>query len=338
MGNILIYGATGYMGKLCAKEMLEGGLRPILAGRSDRVREMAQRLGCRAATFDLKAQEEIQRNLKGVTLVANLAGPFEQTQKPLVLACLATGCHYIDIAGEVNEMRSAFAFSDEAQRMGIMLMPGAGFGVVPTDIAARMAKDLLPDASHLTIFFATKGGVSRGTLLTVLKNIDRPGVRRVKGELISAHPAESRSKFTVASQTFIGVYNPWRADLFTAGISTEIADIGTYSVFPGIVTQMMKGRLLWLRNLLLNRVLSFLPEGPSEQQLQQGKTYVMAAVTNGTVKKSVSFVGPEAYLFTALCLREIATNILRGSYAAGFQTPSYFGKALLDRIGMIEWD
>ncbi|NJR32646.1 MAG: hypothetical protein HC778_07270 [Chamaesiphon sp. CSU_1_12] len=144
--------------------------------------------------------------------------------------------------------------------------------------------------------------------------------------------------FAVAGKTFTGVYNPWRADLFTAGISTGIGNIETYAVFPGFVVQMMKGKLLWLRNLLLNSAIWFLPEGPSEKQLQQGKTYVMAMVTDGTVKKSVSFKGPEAYLFTALCLREIAANILQGNYAVGFQTPAYFGKMLLDRIEPIEWD
>lgn len=338
MNNFLIYGATGYMGKLCAREMLNAGMRPILTGRSDRVWDVANSLGCEAAVFDLEKQDEIQRHLKGVKLVINLAGPFEQTQKPLIQACLAMGCHYIDIAGEVKEMQSAFAFCDEAQRAGIMLMPGAGFGVVPTDIAAWMAKELLPDASDLAILYATEGSASRGTLKTVLQDINRSGVRRVKRELVVANPAESSATFTVAGKTFNAVYNPWRADLFTAGLSTGIDNIEAYAVFPGFVVQMMKGKLLWLRSLLLNYALGFLPEGPSEQELQKGSTYVMAIATEGEVKKSVSFRGPEAYLFTALCLREITANILNGNYAPGFQTPAYFGKRLLDQIGAIEWD
>jgi short subunit dehydrogenase-like uncharacterized protein len=143
MSNVLIYGAIGYMGKLCTKEMLKQGIHPILAGRSDTVRAIAQELNCQSAVFDLADRVEIERNL---------AGPFKRTQKPLVEACLATRCHYIDIAGEVDEMQSVFAFDEAAKRSGIMLMPGAGFGVVPTDIAAYMAKERLPDASSLTIY------------------------------------------------------------------------------------------------------------------------------------------------------------------------------------------
>jgi short subunit dehydrogenase-like uncharacterized protein len=339
INNVLIYGATGYMGKLCAKEMLKQGIQPILAGRSDAVCAIAQQLNCQSAVFDLADRVEIERNLTGMTLVVNLAGPFKGTQKPLVEACLAAHCHYIDIAGEVDEMQSVFAFDEQAKQTGIMLMPGAGFGVVPTDIAAYMAKERLPDASSLTILYATEGSVSRGTLKTVLENnISHPGVRRVDRKLVTAHPAESSADFVVAGKKFTGVYNPWRADLFTAGLSTGIDNIQTYSVFPGLIVQMMQGRLLWLRDLIVNRLLRFLPEGPSEQQLQQGRTYVMAIVANETEEKSVALKGPEAYLFTALCVREISAKVLNGHFAAGFQTPSYFGKALLEGIDHLEWE
>jgi short subunit dehydrogenase-like uncharacterized protein len=338
MSRVLIYGASGYMGKLCAKEMLKQGITPILAGRSDTVRSIALELNCQSAVFDLTDRVEIERQLADVTLVVNLAGPFKRTQQPLIEACLAAHCHYIDIAGEVDEMRSAFAFDDAAKQAGVMLMPGAGFGIVPTDIAANMAQKLRPDATNLTIFYATEGSVSRGTLKTVLENISHPGVRRVDRELVTAYPAESGAEFVVAGKKFAGVYNPWRADLFTAGLSTGIPNIQTYSVFPSVIVQMMKGRLLWLRDAIVNQLLRFLPEGPSEQQLQQGRTYVMAIATNATETKSVSLQGPEAYLFTALCVRSISAKVLNGNFLAGFQTPAYFGKALLDEIDRIEWN
>lgn len=337
MSKVLIYGATGYMGKLSARELLKHGIRPILAGRSDAVRAVAQELSCDYAIFGLDNRGELERALKGVSLVINLAGPFTRTQQPLIEACLANGCHYLDIAGEVDEMVSVYAFDEAAKRAGSMLMPGAGFGVVPTDIVACMAKSLLPAASDLTILYATEGGVSRGTLKTVLENINQPGVRRASGQFVTAYPAESRREFSVAGKQFTGVYNPWRADLFTAGVSTGIQNIQTYTAFPSLIVQMMKGRGLWLRDLIVKRLLRFLPEGPSAKQLQHGSTYILAIAANQTETKSVSLKGPEAYLFTALCLREITVNILRGKVAPGFQTPAYFGKALLDGIDGVTW-
>ena len=111
------------------------------------MRTIAQEFSCQSAVFSLDNPDAIQNALTDVFLVVNLAGLFQLTQQPLIEACLATGCHYIDIASEVEEMRSTIAFADSAQAAGVMLMPGAGFGVVPTDIVANVAKELLPDAT-----------------------------------------------------------------------------------------------------------------------------------------------------------------------------------------------
>jgi len=338
MHEVLIYGATGYTGRLCARELVRQGIRPILAGRSERVRALAEELGCRAAVFPLDDPGKIAASLDGVALLINLAGPFDQTQRPLIEACLRARCHYLDIAGEVEPMQAAYAFDQEAREAGIQLMPGAGFGVVPTDVAAYLASRELPDATTLRILYATEGGASRGTLKTVLRDIDRTGVRRVGGELVPAAPAESSRELSVAGKTFTAVYNPWRADLVTAWLSTGIETIETYSTFPGFVVQMMQGRLLWLRDLILRHLLRFLPEGPSERQLRRGSTSVVAIVSNGAEERSVAFRGPEAYLFTAYCLREITRRVLAGDVAPGFQTPSSYGKELLAGAPGIAWE
>jgi short subunit dehydrogenase-like uncharacterized protein len=333
MNNILLYGATGYTGKLCAKIMSENGMQPTLAARNSAVKDTANEFGCDFTIFDLEDQAKIRENLNDIDVVINLAGPFWYTQKALIEACIATKTHYLDIAGEVDEVRSAFDYQDEAEKVGIMVMPAAGFGVVPTDLAAVMAQSLLPDAKELIVAYATEGGASRGTLKTVLKNIDSSGFKRVEGTLIAAKPAESSLDFVVAEQSFSAVYNPWRADLFTAGESTNIPNIETYSVFPGFVVQMMKGKFLWLRDLILNRLINLLPEGPTEKELKQGATYVRAIVRNEAgEQRSVSVKGPEAYLFTVYTLIEITKRILSGEFEKGVKTPSYYGKELLTAI------
>jgi short subunit dehydrogenase-like uncharacterized protein len=54
-GTILIYGATGYTGRLIAKAASDKGARPILAGRNlDKVRRVAEPLGLSARAFDLR--------------------------------------------------------------------------------------------------------------------------------------------------------------------------------------------------------------------------------------------------------------------------------------------
>ena len=154
--------------------------------------------------------------------------------------------------------------------------------------------------------------------------------------MISAKPAFSDYVFTVDKQQFKAVYNPWRADLFTAGLSTGIPNIETYSVFPGFVVSMMKGKLGWLRSLMLNYVINWLPEGPSEKELKKGKTFVQTKASNSHESATVSVEGPEAYVFTAECVWVLTNELLKGTKHTGFVTPSTFGSALIEGIDKVK--
>jgi len=255
----------------------------------------------------------------------------------MIRACLARGVHYIDLAGQVSEMEAVHAFDREAKKERVMLMPGAGFAVAPMDIAAGMAADALPGAESLTICVATEGGVSRGTIRTMLKDIDRSGVRRVDGHLEDAAPAETEYTFHVGNRSFDAVLNPWRGDLFTAYVGTGVPNIETYQVLPDFVVRMMKGRMLWLRDLVLRFGMRFLPEGPSDEKLAGGRTYISVIASTGSDKKRIALSGSEAYLFTACCVREIAERVLSGDAPPGYQVPSIYGKSLLDGIEGVRW-
>lgn len=325
--KILIYGVAGYMGKLFTKRALKHRLPIILAARNAFLTDLPNRI------FSLDNELLVLENLKDVKLLINLAGPFSNTNKQLVAACIKSQTHYIDIAGEVPEFETVAQFHDAALQAGVMLMAGAGFGVVPTDIVANLAKQQLTDATHLKIAYHTEGGASRGTLKTVLKDINKTGVILKNGQFEPAMPASKSFSIQIEGKKLDLVYNPWRADLFTAQVSTSIKNIETYSNFPNFIVKMMQGKLLWLRDFMLKRMLNFLPEGPSEKQLQQGKTICYAEVTNAKGEKAnATIIGPEAYLFTAETLIVIAQNILKGNVKTGFQTPNIYGIELIKSI------
>lgn len=322
--NILIYGAAGYMGQLFTQYARQAGLPIVLGSKTPLTTTETHR------QFAINHAQTIQEQLHDIKLVVNLAGPFAHTQVPFIAACLQTGTHYIDIAGEAPEFAAAMHFDDAAKQAGIMLMPGAGFGVAPTDIAATLAQQQLPDATHLTLAYVTRGGVSRGTLKTVLKDIHKEGIQVVNGAAVKAAPAQSHFHFTAQGKTWRVVYNPWRADLITAIHSTGIPNVQTFSHFPVLVEQMMKGKLLWLRNIILHKLLPLLPVGPSAKQLQKGKTYVYAQVKNARAQQAeVLLQGPEAYAFTAQTLTRVSTLVLHNVWTPGFQTPSLYGKEIL---------
>jgi short subunit dehydrogenase-like uncharacterized protein len=337
--KILIYGANGYTGKLLNRIFLKDNIQPILAGRNPQIADLAQSFGLESRIFSLEQEEVIISQLTDVQILINLAGPFSQTNLPLAKACIAAKTHYLDIAGEVPEFESLYQLNDVAKTHNVMLMPGIGFGVVPTDTIAWYLKQQMPDAQQLTIAFATEGGVSQGTLRTVLKDLHKSGVKRINGSFTNSKPAEKKYKFQVANKQFMAVTNPWRADLFTTSLSTQIPTIETFSVFPGVLNFVMRNGS-WFKGILeskfLQNLITQLPEGPSEKELQKGKTYVFGEVKNAQNQLIKAYlVGPEAYLFTALTSLEICKAILLGKYKAGFQTPAQvFGLEIIEKLNL----
>ena len=151
-GTILIYGATGYTGKLIAKVAADHGARPILAGRNlDRVKAVAGPLGLAARAFDLRDPARIDAALKGVSVALNVAGPFSATSRPMADACLRNRVHYLDITGEIEVFEVLAARDAEARARGVTLLPGVGFDVVPSDCLAAHLKRQLPDAIDLKL-------------------------------------------------------------------------------------------------------------------------------------------------------------------------------------------
>ena len=344
--KLLIYGVTGYTGALISRMAAQAGVDHIAAGRTQaRVDRHAGACGVEARAFGLDSPAQLDQALADVGVVLNTAGPFARTAGPLVEACLRTGTHYLDLAGEVPEFEAVRAFDSRARERGIMLMPGVGFGVVPTDaVAAKLAAGL-PDATRLRIAFEAVGGVSRGTLGTLFHDIGRTGVRRRNGALVPARPAEEVRRIDLGDGGRIAVTNPWRADLVTAYWSTGIDTIDTYTVFPGPVRWLMRASRVtgWLmsRRLvqsLLSALLRRLPAGPDEQALSSGSTRIWAEVENADGARTTMRVrGPEAYVFTARTALDVAGRVLGGAAPAGFQTPVMaYGPDLLDRIDGVE--
>jgi len=147
-GRFLIYGATGYTGKLAAQTARSQGLKPILAGRDEtKTRAVAAMHGVEWRAFDLADTARLDAALNEVDAVLHIAGPFSATSKPMADACLRSGRHYLDITGEIAVFEALAGRDAEAKAKGVMLLPGVGFDVVPSDCLAAHVKRRLPDAT-----------------------------------------------------------------------------------------------------------------------------------------------------------------------------------------------
>jgi short subunit dehydrogenase-like uncharacterized protein len=332
--RFLIYGAYGYTGELIARRARERGLAPILAGRRPQpLEDLADELGLEWQAFQLESREIVERRLRDVDAVLLCAGPFSRTFRPVVEACLATRTHYLDITGEIDVFESLFARDEDARGAEVVLLPGVGFDVVPTDCLAAHLARRLPDARRLELAIEAEGGVSRGTALTMLENAGRPGRIRREGRLVDV-PAAWRTR-EVAFRGASGVSRrrcvtiPW-GDVATAFRTTGIPDVEVYAATSRAGRLALRaGRVLGpaltrfpLRHLVRWRIRSRDP-GPDAAARRRGRARIWGRVENASgVSRESWLETQEGYSFTALAAVASVERVLAGGVAHGFQTPA----------------
>jgi short subunit dehydrogenase-like uncharacterized protein len=328
--GLLVYGANGYTGELIARLAVARGLRPVLAGRNaDAVSALARELGLEARVFGLEDKGALARGLAGMDVVLHCAGPFAHTSRPMAEACLTARAHYLDITGEVAVFETLAQRDAAAKAAGVMLLPGAGFDVVPSDCLAAHLKRRLPSATHLALGLAMSGRFSRGTATTMIENLGRGGLVRQDGALVRV-PAGHKAReidFGRGPRTCVAI--PW-GDLSTAFHSTGIPNIEVFLAGPpSMPTVMAVSRALspLLRSApvqaLLKRRVRSGPPGPSAEARARGSSVLWGEVTDGTGGRAESrLTGPEGYTLTALTALAITERVLAGDAPPGFQTPS----------------
>lgn len=328
MKNFLIYGANGYTGALIAREAARRGLRPILSGRSqNKVEPLAKELNLTFRTFSLEDKKSLEYTLKEVDFVLHCAGPFSLTSERMVEGCLRLGKHYLDITGEISVFEAMAKRDEAAKQAGIMIMPGVGFDVVPSDCLARHLKNLSPSAIDLTLAFYGVGRISHGTQATMTMNAGNGGAVRRNGEIIKVPAAYKTREIDFGELTKTAVTIPW-GDVSTAYYSTGIPNIEVYTALPNAQLKLLKlSRYLgWMLKTKL--VQSYLQKqipagGPNAEERAQGKTYLWGEARDEQGNRvEARLEAPEGYTLTVLTALKIAEKIIEGHFCPGFQTPA----------------
>ncbi len=325
----LLYGATGYSGRLIADEAKRRGLNVILAGRDqEAVNALGKRLDLPVRVFDLGDREAVERGVLGVRLVLNCAAPFSITASPLAQACLRSGTHYLDISSEIADFRSLHRLDQRAKEAGVLLMPGVGMGILPTDALALHLKQRLPSAVTLRLAFRSEGSKpSRGTMRTLLESLRNPGYVREGGQLKPAKLVLDSRKVDFGPGGKHGVISfPWRGDLFTAGLSTGVQFVYSYAALPWLAQLIMRARQFFTQGLLgrwLERFVDGASEGPTEKDRAKGKTWFWGEVVNDVGSKASTVIGgPEGYVLSARCALYAVERLLLGESPEGWQSPA----------------
>jgi short subunit dehydrogenase-like uncharacterized protein len=330
---MLIYGANGYTGELIAREAVRRGLAPTLAGRNaEALARLARDLDLPYRAFPLDDATALRQALSdtGTRAVLHCAGPFVRTSRPMVDACLAERIHYLDITGEIAVFESVLSRDAEARSAGVVLLPGVGFDVVPTDCLALQLQELLPDATHLDLAFVVDGGGwSRGTLATMIESLPHAGAMRQNGRIVALPLAAEAMEIElpVGRRTVMSI--AW-GDIATAFRTTGIPNIRTFTGVPPRTMRRLRRLRPFLPLLgwkpvkhLLEQWVRRTVTGPTARQRLEGRSWIWGSVRNAA-GESVSrcYSTAEGYALTARTAVEGLLRVERGVVGSGAWTPA----------------
>lgn len=328
--KLMIYGSYGYTGELIVTRALEAGLKPVLAGRTPgKVGEQAAQTKLENRVFSLEDGTALDEALDDIDVVIHCAGPFSRTALPMAKGCIRTKTHYLDITGEIEVFEALHGLDAQAKSAGIMLLPGAGFDVVPTDCLAAHLKSRLPDAVSLTLAFQGVGRPSRGTATTMVEGIHKGGLIRKDGALTEVPSAWETKAIDLGEGPVSCMTIPW-GDVSTAYYSTGIPNIKVFMAAPKELQRMAKFSRYFGFVLASKPVQAFLkgqiqkrPPGPNAAERASGYSLLWGNVENAAGQSAQSYLTtPEGYSLTAATALAIAQKALGGQHPAGFQTPS----------------
>ena len=341
----LLYGANGYTAQLIIKESIKQGLKPVLAGRNEeKIKSLAKKYDLPFRVFSLEDDLKIEEELKAFSLCLNAAGPFSKTAEPIVKACIKSKTHYLDITGEIAVFEFVKNYDKEAKEKGIMIMPGVGFDVVPSDCLANYLNEKLPNADRLELAFTSlEGGLSHGTASTMVAELGSKSVTRKDGRLIEVDLAYKNKVVDFGKFSTNVAAIPW-GDISTAYTSTKIPNIDVYTKIPDIAQRLLRLQRLYnpiLRSPFVRRMGQKWVDnnlyGPSEEKNKKGRSFLHGIVFKQNSNISARLQCAEGYLLTALCSVNISKKVLANNLTSGYQTPAmaYGWKLILEMEGTV---
>lgn len=326
----MIYGANGYTGELAAREAVRRGLKPILAGRNQAaISSLAAELQLECRVFGLDQAASVVANLRGCRVVLHCAGPFSQTSQPMISACLANAAHYLDITGEISVFANAHKQTELARRADVVLIPGVGFDVVPSDCLAASLVQALPGATELVLAFEAGGGPSPGTAKTSIEGLAMGGAIRRDGQMVRVPLAYKSRTIPFAHGQRTAVTIPW-GDVYTAYVSTGVGNIEVYMSLPAARIRYLR-RMRWLRPVLqtslvqhwLKQRIGKSVQGPSEERRLGTESQLWGEARSADGRSvAATMTTPNGYDVTVSAALGVVDFLLGEEVEGGYYTPS----------------
>src|SRR2546421_1267483 len=212
-GRIVLFGATGYTGRLTAEAMVARGLRPVLAARNvQRLRELGDELGgLEIAVADVARPESVRALVEERDVLVSTVGPFARFGGAAAEAAVTAGAHYLDSTGEPPFIRRVFEeYGPRAESARCGMVPAFGYDWVPGNLAGALAlREAGDEATRVAIgYFFTgdaAGGMSGGTAASLAGVMLEPGYAWRDGAIHTERGGKRIASFDVEGHRRQGI-------------------------------------------------------------------------------------------------------------------------------------
>lgn len=333
MPDILLFGATGYTGRLTAEALARRGASFAIAGRNKaKLYELADETdGPDVRVASVGDVEALTNALEDCKVLITTVGPFAELGDTAVEAALRAKVHYIDSTGEGPFIQALIDERDEqARAAGIVMAPAMGFDEVPADVAATLAVEGIQDAD-LVLSYAVPTTPSKGTLRSALGIVvsQGPWIENGRPRMISAGDESRWAPMPPPLGPKASVSFPL-AELRLAPLHLELNSLKTFITSGTMQRLGMRFGLSTLERALdkqwgkwvLEKVLSPLPDGPDEETRQKGRWTILAEASRGGEWRNVAITGTDVYGLTGELLAGAALKMTEEGFSnAGVCAP-----------------
>jgi short subunit dehydrogenase-like uncharacterized protein len=335
-GRIVVWGATGYTGRLVARRLADAGVPDVvLAGRSrERLEALARELGGhqQTAVADSDRPGTVRALVTGEDVLVATVGPFTRHGWTAARVCAEAGGRYLDSTGEPPFVRRvADELTPVAVGSGAVLAPAFGYDFVPGQLAAVHALREAPAATAVRVGYFTAGSGARrwtsgGTAASIASVAAEPSYAWRRGRLVTERAAARVSRFPASGGALAGFSVGGAEHLFLPRTFARLRDVDVYLGWAGSRSRLVQaasaatGPLSRLPGApaLVDRVTSSLVRGstggPSAEDRARVGTRVIAhaVADDGAVLARCELHGPNPYDLTASLLQLAARRLRDG--------------------------
>jgi short subunit dehydrogenase-like uncharacterized protein len=332
MARIVVFGATGYTGRLTAETLVGRGERPVLAGRNaQRLASLAQELGgLETAVADVERPESVHALVeRGDVLVATV-GPFVRYGRPAVEAAIAAGAHYIDSTGEPTFIREVFEnYGPAAARSGASLLTAMGYDWVPGNLAGALALERAGERAvriDTGYYFTGSAGMSGGTRATTAAGLSAPGFAWRDGRIVTERLACRVRSFDVGGHERFAVSAGASDHFGLPRFAPQLREVNAYLGWFGAMSRPLQvgsavGAALMslpgakaLAEAATKRFVPGSTGGPSAEERAKSGSHIVAIAYDegGSALAEVHLTGVNGYTYTAAIMAWAAQRAATG--------------------------